>query len=93
MSKRVKKSYDDEFKKNAVNLVLTSERTVKEVANSLGVSDNSLYIWKKKFENQTPEGLEYLKEENARLKKQNHELRQEREILKKSVAIFLRPQK
>jgi transposase len=93
MTKRIKKIYDDDFKKNAVNLVLTSGRTVKEISESLGVSENTLYIWKNKFQNETEEGHEFLKKENERLKKENLTLRQEREILKKSVAIFLRPQK
>jgi len=91
MKKR--KKFDDDFKRNAVNLVLSSGRTVKEISESLGVSENTLYIWKNKFETQTEEGLEYLKKENARLKKENLDLRQDRDILKKSAAIFLRPQK
>ena len=37
MKKKVKKTYDDEFKRNAVNLMHTSGRTVKDIAESLGV--------------------------------------------------------
>ena len=91
--KKSGKYYDKEFKQNAVNLILAGNKKVKEISESLGVSENSLYIWKNKFETKSPEGLEYLKKENEKLKKENFELRQEREILKKSVAIFLRPQK
>ena len=45
--------YDDEFKKNAVNLSYASNKTVKEIAGDLGISVSLLYRWRKKY---TPEG-------------------------------------
>lgn len=86
--------YNEEFQRNAVDKWIKSEKSARQVALDLGVSDNSLHLWKKKYlsEKDGPQ-QQNLKEENERLKRENTELREEREILKKSVAIFLKPQK
>ena len=44
-----RKKYDEEFKKRAVRMSFSSERTVKQVAESLGISSNMLYRWRKKY--------------------------------------------
>ena len=36
--------YDEEFKKNAVKLSYASPKTVKQVADDLGIKENRLYI-------------------------------------------------
>ncbi len=48
-----RRKYDDEFKKRAVRLSYSSERPVTEVAKSLGITTNMIYLWRKKY---TPEG-------------------------------------
>ena len=45
--------YDEEFKKRAVRMSYSSERSVTAVAESLGVTSNMIYRWRKKY---TPEG-------------------------------------
>jgi transposase-like protein len=45
----VPKKYDAAFKRQAVELVLQGGKTVREVAEDLGVSQYSIYQWKKKF--------------------------------------------
>ncbi len=45
----VPKKYDEAFKRQAVELVLQGGKTVREVAEDLGVSQYSIYQWKKKF--------------------------------------------
>ena len=45
----LRRSYDKEFKISAVKLVLESDRTVKSIASDLGISDNTLFNWKKKY--------------------------------------------
>jgi transposase len=39
------RKYDEEFKKRAVRMSYSSERTVTQVAESLGISSNMLYRW------------------------------------------------
>ena len=48
-----RQQYDEEFKKNAVRLSYASSKTVKEVADNLGVSVSLLYRWRKRY---TPQG-------------------------------------
>jgi len=52
MSRKRKKS-DEKFKKRAVCMSCTSERTIIEVSQSLGVTANLIYRWRQKY---TPEG-------------------------------------
>ena len=52
MTKRTNKSYPDEFKQEAVALVLEQNYTVVEAAASLGVTDKILYNWVAKHKKQ-----------------------------------------
>ena len=45
----VSKKYDEAFKRQAVEMVLRGGKTVKQAAEELGVSQYSIYEWKKKF--------------------------------------------
>ena len=90
MGKKNSVRYDDEFQINAVNL--TIRKPVRQVALDLGVSEYSLHRWRKKHLEDGPLH-EDTKAEIARLRSEVAELKQERDILKKSVAIFLKPQK
>jgi transposase len=88
MSERRAK-YDEEFKKNAVKLSYASPKTVKQVAEDLGVHENLLYNWRKKY---TADGdktrYATLEEEMRDLKRENAELKMERDMLKKATAYF-----
>ena len=44
-----RQKYDGEFKKNAVRLSYASSKTVKEVAEDLGVAESMLYRWRKRY--------------------------------------------
>jgi len=44
-----RRKYDEEFKKNAVKLSYASPRTVKELAEDLGIHENLLYNWRRKY--------------------------------------------
>jgi transposase len=89
-----RRTYDEEFKKNAVKLSYASSRTVKELAEDLGIHENLLYNWRRKY---TAEGdkTKYatLEEENRDLKRQLAETRIERDMLKKAAAYFAKHQK
>lgn len=88
------RTYDKEFKEEAVRLVGEGGRKVTEVARSLGIHENLLRTWKRKYQEdpsgsfpgkgnlKTPDG------EFKKLQKENANLREEREILKKALAIF-----
>jgi transposase len=90
----VRRKYDRQFKEEAVKLVTEGGRQVTEVARSLGIHENQLHAWKRKYK-EDPAGsfpgkghLKPQDEELRRLQKENANLREDREILKKALAIF-----
>jgi transposase len=90
MSKSPKKSYDVEFKKQAVQLLVTSGRPLAQVARELGVPAWNLREWKKRLQPelaQQPETLEALRLRLAQVERENFQLRQQRDILKKTLGI------
>lgn len=84
--------YPEEFRREAVALFRSSDRTRVEVARSLGISDGSLAAWVKAAEEAEAPGALDADEraELARLRKENAELRMDREILRKAAAYFAR---
>jgi transposase len=94
MSKRQRRKYDRDFKIEAVRLVTEGGKPVAEVARNLGIHENLIHNWKKKFE-EDPQfafpGKGRLKppdEELRKLKRQLADVTEERDILKKALAIF-----
>jgi transposase len=92
----VRKSFTEEFKREAVRLA--KERgNISAAARDLGISDNTLQSWKKQLE-QTPENAfpgngNPRDPETAQLQRELRRLKEENEILKKAVGIFIvRPQ-
>jgi transposase len=96
-----RRKYDEQFKREAVELSFHSEKPIKELANDLGISHHNLTRWRKEYTNKgnlafpgngkqklTPE-----QEEIQRLKKELLIVKEERDILKKAVAIFSKEQK
>lgn len=95
MSKQSNRSkrYTAEFKRDAVELALSSEKTVTEVARDLGVSAEGLRGWVKQARidrGQGPVGALTTaeREELARLRRQVRELEQTVEVLGKATAFF-----
>lgn len=84
--------YPEEFRREAVELYRSSERSRAEVAKSLGISDGSLAAWVKAVEAaEVPGALDAdERAELARLRKENKDLRMDREILRKAAAYFAR---
>ena len=93
--KRSYKQYPKEFKDEAVALVLEQGYSVPEAAKSLGITAGTLYKWKELHEQQV-EGKTLAEDEREglkRLRKENKELRMEKEILKKASAFFAKEMK
>ena len=84
------KRYTDEFKKEAVKQVTESGYSVSEVAERLGTTKHSLYLWLKKFGEASPRQADKddLATENARLKADLKRMTEERDILKKAAKYF-----
>ena len=84
-----KKTYTQEFKREAVRLAQTSGKPITQVARELGISDASIHQWRKELAEHGPEAFPgsghqmALEEENRRLKRELERTRQERDILKK----------
>lgn len=91
--KRVRRSFTEEFKRDAVNLVVNEGYSFAKAAKSVNVSVNSLRLWHQKYA-PPPEpcgpdaSVEDLKAENRRLRRELRRAEMEREILKKATAYF-----
>jgi transposase len=91
-----RKPYQEEFKKQAVELLISSGKPCEQLARELGVSGYSLHLWKKKYLTSvapaTVEGQRMSAPEMAReiraLRKQVHHLEQQRSILKKALSLL-----
>jgi len=88
------KQYDPAYKLEVCKQVASGSATVAEISRETGISENTLYIWMKRYrENQEspfvgsgrilPENEELIK-----LRKENKELKEEVEILKNAAAYF-----
>ena len=91
------KTYTREFKQEAVRLMESTDRPATEVAMELGIRRNQLYKWKEQLAKKGDaafSGAGRPKTENlselALLKRENEQLREENEILKKAAAYFAR---
>lgn len=90
--RRPRRQFDEDFKAQAVRLVLDEGKTVGAVARDLDLTETALRSWVRRAEADRTHGKTGLttteREELARLRKENRILREEREILKKAAAFF-----
>ena len=90
--RRARRSFTDEFKAGAVRLVIDEGKSISEIARRLDLTASALGGWVKQARADRSKGKTGLttaeREELARLRKENRELRIEREILKKAAAFF-----
>jgi transposase len=90
---RSRPPYPEQFRREAVELVRKSGRPVREIAEDLGVTDQSLRNWLKQanVDAGRAHGVSSdEKEELRRLRREVRTLREEREILKKAAAFFVK---
>jgi transposase len=94
-TERTRRRFTPEFKKDAVALVTEQGDPVAKAARAVDVSENNLRRWKTELEQEaTGERLNAdERAELARLRRENKELRMEKEILKKASALFAKEMK
>ena len=90
--RRARRQFSDEFMAGAVRLVLDEGKTVGAVARELDLTPSSLGNWVKQARADRTKGKTGLTTEEraelTRLRKENRELRMERDVLKKAAAFF-----
>jgi len=94
---KVRKTYTEEFKVEAVKLILDNQQTITETAANLGVGLSTLTRWKSNYikakqnSKEAFPGKGNLSSHDAELKalqKEVEKLKRERDILKKAMAYF-----
>jgi transposase len=89
-----KRKYDRDFKIEAVRLATEGNRKITEVARNLGIHPNLIYNWKKQLAGDSRHsfpGHGRIKPDDEQFRKLKRELedtKEERDILKKALAIF-----
>jgi transposase len=91
-----RRQYTAEFKREAVELSNTTDKSIAQVARELGIRPRLLYKWREQAQELAGEAFPghgnrpEPSAELARLERENARLKQEQEILKKALAIFSR---
>jgi len=87
------RKFDEDFKTGAVRLVFEIGKPIVQVAGELGVNDDTLGNWVAAARRARDGGDGPLSEDEraelARLPKENAELRMQRDVLKRSVALWV----
>ena len=95
--RRPRRRFTDEFKQQAVRLVLDEGKSVTAVARELDLVASALGNWVKQAQADRTKGRTGLtsaeREELTRLRRENRILQEEREILKKAAAFFAKHQR
>ena len=92
--KRIKRQFDEQFRRNAVALVENSGRTLKEIAADLGVSQWNLRDWTRSHGRHKPVQAATpaeMQREMARLRRENESLQARCDVLKKALGILAKP--
>ena len=97
--KKTRRVFSKEFKQEAVNLVTEGGQMATSVARNLDLHPNVLGRWVRQFKSDKEEAfpgkgkLSPQEEEIRRLRRELGSVKEERDILKKVVAIFSKPSK
>ncbi len=88
------KAYPKEFREKVVQLVQGGDRSQREVAEEFGISTDSVRRWVQQAERDQGSRQDGLRtserEELSRLRRENRQLKMDREILSKAAAWFAR---
>lgn len=89
----VRRKFDEDFKHGAVHLVVESGKPIAQVARELGVNEGTLGNWCARERREREGGGAALSEDEraelTRLRKEIVELRMQRDVLKRSVALWV----
>ncbi len=88
-----RRKFSDEFKRDAVEIVRTSDKSIAEVARELGIYDSSLGSWVRQDQVNRGEREGVSSNDKDRLlelERENARLRMERELLKRAVAFWVK---
>jgi len=93
MAKRKRRTFNPQFKAEAVRLCQVGDRSVTQVSKDLDLTETALREWVKRAEVDAGKGppdalTTSEREELTRLRRENKRLQMEREILKKAAAFF-----
>jgi transposase len=95
LARRQRRKFSDEFKAETVQLVRSTGKSIAEAARDLDLSENSVRNWVREAEIEAGRGPDGAlskaeRDELRELRKENRQLRMEREILKKATAFFVK---
>jgi transposase-like protein len=98
---KVRRKFDETFKREALNNWLASGKSAAVIAQELGINSNRLYAWKQRFAPAAVGGraaagppagsVAELQTQLAASRRENRHLREQRDILKKTLAILSEP--
>ena len=92
MARKYRK-FDEDFKQGAVQLVVETGKPIAQVARDLGINEGTLGNWVARERQARGEGRGALSEDEraelVRLRRENAELAMQRDVLKRSVALWV----
>lgn len=88
---RARRKYDPAFKRDAVAMWLKSGKSAREIGAELGITEEHLHKWHKQHAPATATQQKDMENELAALRRENALLRQQRDILKKTLGIISEP--
>ena len=90
----VRRKFDPDFRAGAVRIVKESGKPIAQVARDLGINERTLANWVARDRQATAPAAGVLSEDEraelARLRRENAELAMERDVLKRSVALWVK---
>jgi transposase-like protein len=100
-SVKTRRKFDETFKREAVNNWLASRKSAEVIAQELGINSTRLYAWKRRIAPAAAGGraaagvpsgsVADLQAQLATSQRENRHLREQRDILKKTLAILSEP--
>ena len=92
--RRARRNFTPEFKAEAVQMVIETGKPIAQVARDLGINAGTLGNWVNADARRRGDGAGALSEDEraelARLRRENAELAMERDVLKRSVALWVK---